>query len=315
VLRHVLRGQGNKQIGVALGITEQAVKEHVSTLLDKFDVPNRAALAEAGTRMEFAGELGFDRSWMRDLFLDAQPQICIARGPEIRYEAANAAFLEAVGHRPVIGLTMREAFPEIADQGVFELVESVYKTGIPVVQHEVRRSWDRGNGVEERLIDVVIQPLHDADGKVNGITSFVLDVTDQVERRRRTELVREELAALLDLLPSGVIVVDENGRVIRINEAGSQIAAGMLAPGMALDEQARALFAIRDMNGNDIPDGETPVARALRGEDIGRVEFSFVSGTPPRRVRATASVRPLRDPDGRVRGAVCLFNQLDPEPV
>ena len=35
VLTHVLRGEGNKQIAGALGITEQAIKDHVSTLLDK----------------------------------------------------------------------------------------------------------------------------------------------------------------------------------------------------------------------------------------------------------------------------------------
>ena len=187
MLTHVLRGEGNKQIGAALGITEQAVKEHVSTLLDKFGVPNRAALAEAGTRLEFSGALGIDRSWMRDLFRGAQPQIVVARGPDIRYEAGNEAFIAAIGNRPFVGRTMRETFPELDGQGIFEIVERVYVTGEPAIEHEVERKWDRGNGVESRLIDLVVQPLHDDEGKVNGIVSFAIDVTDIVDRRRPQE--------------------------------------------------------------------------------------------------------------------------------
>src|SRR5690348_8432963 len=126
VLSGVLRGDGNKQIACDLGVSEQAIKDHVSVLLLKFHVPNRAALAEAGVRLEFSGGAGVDRSWMQELFRHAKPQIAIARGPEIRYEAANEAFLEAAGRRPIIGRTMREAFPEYEGQGIFEKIERVF---------------------------------------------------------------------------------------------------------------------------------------------------------------------------------------------
>jgi DNA-binding CsgD family transcriptional regulator len=185
ILTQVLRGQGNKQIAASLGVTEQGIKEHVSRLLDKFDVPNRAALAEAGSRLEFTGEQGVDRSWMRELFLSAEPLIVIARGPEIRYEAGNDAFAAAIGNRPFIGRTMHETFPELEGKGVFESAEQVFATGKPVIEHEVERSWDRGNGIETRLMDIVIQPLHDDEGRVNGIAAFSLDVTDFVEQRRK----------------------------------------------------------------------------------------------------------------------------------
>src|SRR6266850_987776 len=217
VLALVLQGEANKQIAAALGISEQGVKDHVSTLLAKFKVPNRAALAEAGMRLEFSGEPGVDRSWMRELFLRAEPQIFIARGPEIRFEAVNEAFAEAAGHRPIIGRTMREAFPEFAGQGLCDKLERVYATGQPLVEHEVERQWDRGNGVETRRVDVIVQPLHDADGAVNGIVSSTVDVTELVEERRRGELVRGELSAVLDEVPSGVVFVDERGKLVKMN--------------------------------------------------------------------------------------------------
>jgi hypothetical protein len=81
---------------------------------------------------------------------------------------------------------MRDAFPELEGQGIFELVEQAYATGEPQVEHEVVRSWDRGtgNGVESRYVDLVLQPLRGDDNEVNGLVSFAFDVTDIVEGRR-----------------------------------------------------------------------------------------------------------------------------------
>src|SRR4051812_5802599 len=120
VLALVLRGLGNKQIAAELAVSEQAIKDHVSLLLVKFDVPNRAALGAAGARLELADAGGLDRASFRELFSAAKPQICVLRGPDLRYEAANEAFIRATGNRPTIGRTMRETFPELAGQGVFE---------------------------------------------------------------------------------------------------------------------------------------------------------------------------------------------------
>jgi len=190
VLQLVLRGFENKEIAARLGIVEQSVKAHVSALLQKFGVPNRAALAETATRHDLTGAPGIDREWISQLFRQAEPQICVLRGPDLRYEAANEAFHRATGNRPVIGRTMRETFPELEGQGIFEQVERVYETGEPEIMHERTSRWDRGNGVESRAVDLVIQPLRDQDGSVNGVVSFAVDVTDSVALRKRRQPTR-----------------------------------------------------------------------------------------------------------------------------
>src|SRR2546426_3433223 len=164
VLALVLRGLENKEIAAELSIAEQSVKVHVSALLQKFAVHNRAALAETATRLDLTGEPGIDRTWIPQLFRQAEPQICVLRGPELRYEAANEAFRHAIGNRPVIGRTMREAFPELEGQGIFEQIEQAYAAGEPAIWHERTSRWDRGKGIEARAVDVVIQPLRDEDG-------------------------------------------------------------------------------------------------------------------------------------------------------
>jgi PAS domain S-box-containing protein len=184
VLGLLLRGLENKKIAWELGIVEQSAKVHVSALLAKFDVPSRAALAiEVGTRLELTGELGVDRSWMQQLFRQAEVEMSIMRGPELRYEAVNEAFRKAAGGRPLLGRKMREAFPELEGQGIFEMVERVYASGRPDIQHERASGWDRGDGIERRYLDLVLQPLCAEDGAVNGVLSFAIDVTDQVRER------------------------------------------------------------------------------------------------------------------------------------
>jgi PAS domain-containing protein len=312
VLALVLRGLENKQIGVALGLAEQSVKAHVSALFDKFVVPNRAALADAGAQLEITGALGLDRAWMKHLFREAKLSIAIIRGPEFRYEAVNEEFRRATGNRPVIGRTMHETFPELEGQGAFDEVEEVYRTGEPLITHEAPRTWDRGTGVlEQRLIDLSVEPLRGDDGVVNGVIAFGLDVTDAARERRQSTLLNAELAAVLDLVPSGVIVVDEAGHIVKANEAARRIARQPLDPTRTLDEQAEVQFQLRTADGRALAPEDTPVARALRGIASEDTEFRFSVGDPPVEVRARTSVRPLRDAGGEIRGALAVFTELD----
>ena len=304
VLRLVLGGLGNKQIAAELGITEQAIKEHVSTLLAKFAVPNRAALAEAGARLALTGELGFDRAWVRELFREAQPQICVLRGPELRYEAVNDAFAIATGNRPAVGRTMRETFPELEGQGVFERVERVYATGEALIEHEVARSWDRGEGIERRLVDIVLQPLHNDDGGVNGVVSFALDVTEVVGSRRSV-LLSDELSAIVELLPSGALIVDANGWIVKWNEPVRHLLLDQFGairgyePGtghLMLCDGAGMPIALADLDRT--PSGGEPRA------------FSFLAGAPAQLVKFRATAKVLREADGRIRGAILVLRDL-----
>ena len=180
VLAGVLAGKENRVIADELGVSEQSVKEHVSALLDKFNVNNRAGLTEAALRLEFTGSLTVDRAWAKQFFRESEVQICVLRGPDLRFETMNEGFRRAVGDRPLIGRTMREAFPEFEGQGFFELVERVYATGLPVIMSESDARWDRGQGLESRKVTFVVQPLRDEAGAVNGVIAFALDVTEAV---------------------------------------------------------------------------------------------------------------------------------------
>ena len=63
------------------------------------------------------------------LFDQAPVFVASMLGPTHIFEIANAAYMQLVGHRAVIGKPIREALPDIEGQGFYELLDGVFTTG------------------------------------------------------------------------------------------------------------------------------------------------------------------------------------------
>jgi PAS domain S-box-containing protein len=135
-----------------------------------------------------------ERLGLREIFHLAPAFIALIRGPEHVFVVANPFYMRLVGEtRSIVGLPVREALPEIEGQGFFELLDTVYATGIPFTGKEVRVKLSRGGALEERFVDFVYQPTRDDDEKVNGIFVHGSDVTEQVHARQLVERQATEL--------------------------------------------------------------------------------------------------------------------------
>jgi PAS domain S-box-containing protein len=126
----------------------------------------------------------------RALFEQAPGIMAVLRGPEHVFELTNQSYLQLIGHRRLIGRAAREALPEVAGQGFFELLDRVYSSGEPFVGHAVplRVQREPGGPLEERFVDFVYQPIRDAGGAVSGIFVEGSDVTPR-------KLIEDELRA------------------------------------------------------------------------------------------------------------------------
>ena len=122
------------------------------------------------------------------LFEQAPGILAVLRGPDQVFEITNQSYMQLIGHRGLIGKTAREALPEVADQGFFELLDQVYQSGQPFVGHAVPLRVQReANGpLEERFVDFVYQPIRGPKGDVEGIFVEGSDVT--VRKRVEDEL-------------------------------------------------------------------------------------------------------------------------------
>lgn len=138
------------------------------------------------------------RRGIQEIVAKAPIAISITRGAEHRFDIVNAAALELLGGRDVEGMTLRNAFPELVEQGFVELLDTVYESGAPYHAREVVIQYRRGANKElvEGVFDVTYQPLRDANGMVSGILSVSVDVRELVlARRKLAELNTDETRA------------------------------------------------------------------------------------------------------------------------
>ena len=63
-----------------------------------------------------------ERAKLQRLFTQAPAAICILEGPEHRFAFANVLYRQIVGDRDLIGMSVREALPELANQGFIDLL-------------------------------------------------------------------------------------------------------------------------------------------------------------------------------------------------
>jgi signal transduction histidine kinase len=137
------------------------------------------------------------RDQLARLIAQQPTAVALLMGPEHVYAAASESYLRIAG-KPVLGRSYREAFPELAGQGFFEVMDEVYATGEPWGSRAVLAAWDADmDGVPEtHFIDVTFAPLRDARGAVEGVTLTVEVVDERVgaERERGRAVADAEVA-------------------------------------------------------------------------------------------------------------------------
>jgi signal transduction histidine kinase/ActR/RegA family two-component response regulator len=140
-------------------------------------------------------QLEAEQARLVDIFKNAPAFIASLRGPDHVFELANNGYYDLVGQRQLIGRKVRDAFPDLKDQGFFERLDSVYETGVPFVGNEMPIELSSGNGgpPDLRYINFVYHPLRDLEGRVSGIISHGVDVTEQMLSRGRLHETENQL--------------------------------------------------------------------------------------------------------------------------
>jgi PAS domain S-box-containing protein len=145
-------------------------------------------------RDRLLAELQVERARLAHVFEGAPAFMAVMHGPDHVITLVNAAYDQLVGHREVIGRPLREALPEVAEQGFVELLDHVLETGEPYVGLEARVTLARtpDGPAEERFVDFVYSALTDADGRRTGVIVHGADVTAHVLARREAEAARHD---------------------------------------------------------------------------------------------------------------------------
>jgi PAS domain S-box-containing protein len=166
----------------AVEITEQiAASVQLREAQDALVAANRALEAE--------------RAFLRDLFQKAPSFMAVIHGPDHRFELANIAYEQLIGHRNVVGKAIRDVLPELAEQGTIEVLDRVYATGEAFSGRRLPANLQRtaGGPMEQRYVDVVYQPIRDPGNMVRGIFVDGFDITERVVAEQALQRLNDTL--------------------------------------------------------------------------------------------------------------------------
>ena len=182
-----IRGDGGAIEGILATIVETTVGVHTQEM----QVDRDRLLEELQQR---EAEVRASERRLRELFDQAPVAVAVLDGPDHVYTIASPRYIATPGGgRPLLGRTIREAFPELAGQGFVETMDRVYETGEPYFANErlVKLDADGDGIMEEHWFNVGYQPLRDASGVVYAVASVAYDITDQMRVRRELEIANQ----------------------------------------------------------------------------------------------------------------------------
>jgi PAS domain S-box-containing protein len=219
---------------------------------------------------------------MRELIASLPAAVAYLSGPDLVVDFANDACFELVGDRDLVGKPLREALPELGEQGEIEILIQILETGQPVRGSEARVRIHRRDQAEQRYVDYAYQPVRGAEGGVAGVLLYAADVTAHVQDRHRLEEVADQLAeaeerlrALFETMPPGVVHFSADGSVLAANPAATRI-LGLSKAEMTRWPIPTARRAVHE-DGTQFRIEDLPVYRAMT---TGQIVSDVLMGMP-----------------------------------
>jgi PAS domain S-box-containing protein len=153
--------------------------DSISTPPEGPPTPANALLQEQYAR----AKAEYQQRQLHEALMQAPALICVTHGPRHLIETVNDLLARSIGGRDVVGLPMREAFPD-APREQIDALDRAYRSGKPYHGTEVAEVLRTDNGEEERFLNITVQPLKDEEGTVYGLMRHAVDVTELVKTKR-----------------------------------------------------------------------------------------------------------------------------------
>ena len=202
--------------------------------------------------LEQVSQLSNEHERLNQMFERAPGFMAVVEGTDLRFAVANKAFEDLLGRSDIIGKLFNEAFPELDDQGIDDILKGVGRSGQAFVAHAMPVTVVRSDLTPSELVlDLVFQPIP------GGIFIQGHDVTDG----RRNEALRLAHAKVLELAIADAPLETTLSELIKIVESTSS--TGVLGSILLLDVDGKHLHL------GAAPSLPAEYSQAIEGLEIG----------------------------------------------
>ncbi|WP_426492295.1 PAS domain-containing sensor histidine kinase [Hymenobacter sp. 102] len=136
-------------------------------------------------------ELTEQQRLFHQILTQVPASIATFSGPRHVFTYANASYQDLVRGRAEMGRSVAETLPDVAEQGIVDLLDHVYHSGQPVEGTETALLLTQSDG-STRLyhVNFSCQPLSDEQGRPRGLLVFIVDVTRHVRTRQQARALQ-----------------------------------------------------------------------------------------------------------------------------
>lgn len=238
-----------------------------------------------------------------DLYLQAPCCMGVLKGPDHVYEIANPLYLQLIDKKDIIGKKVIEVLPELAEQGVFEFLDTVYETGKTFSANEMLVKFDfHGTG---KLVDTYLNFIYQAhrnnEGDIDGILFFAIDVTEQVLAAKKISESDKRYRQIVETAQEGIWTISEENKTTFVNNKICEMLE----------------YSEEEMLGKDIyyfmdDEGKKISAESMQKKKNGysdQRQFKYISKTG-KEIWTHISANPLFDENGTYKGALAMVADI-----
>jgi len=223
IIKTVLGGKTLSYRDQQLTLERNGVAEQVYLNLDYSPVVDEDGVAvativfvvETTQKVSAERQVRNERERLKQMFGQAPSFMALLSGSDHVFELANRGYLQLIGHREVVGKSVRDALPDIGGQGYYELLDRVYETGEPFVGSALTVALQRTPDAppEERFVDFVYQPIRDENDAVTGIFVEGIDITERVVAERSVRASEGQFRTFAEAMPNHVWTSPPSGQL------------------------------------------------------------------------------------------------------
>ncbi|UOQ69350.1 PAS domain-containing sensor histidine kinase [Hymenobacter volaticus] len=205
------QGQVTEVLNFAVDITAQVeARQQVEQLNQELEARVQArtqeALALQADLLEAAQRQVQVRESFYQVFEQTPAAVSLLRGPTYRFEYVNPVYQQVFAGRQLVGHDFADALPDATAQGYLAMLEGVYHTGETFFGAEVPFVSEQPDTSPHTVYFNFTYQAYRENGEIVGISTFALDVTEQVLARQEREAQRQQLYTVFEQAPIGIAI-------------------------------------------------------------------------------------------------------------